>query len=93
MPAVRHQALGIHSLDGELHRYVLVAGRRELAFDSLAQFEGALELDAKPRPELLGVGKRSPNTRAWRSQDDLSLDAVGGRLMQLHGCIVPVRSG
>src|ERR1700682_5199826 len=61
MPAIRHQALGIHSLDEELDGEVLIAGRCDLAFDPRAWFEGTMELTAKPRAELLGVGQRAPN--------------------------------
>src|SRR5712691_1319330 len=88
MPAVRHPALGIQPLDGDLDGHVPVAGQRDLAMGMPAWSEGTLDLHAEPGAELLGVGKCPPDSRAWCAQKDLFLDAVRG-VMQLHGCILP----
>src|SRR3989475_7611457 len=87
MPAVRHPALGIHPLDGDIDGHLPMAGQRDLAVDTPAWREGTFELHAKPGAELRGVGKRTPDTRLGCAQNDLFLDAVG-RVMQLHGCIL-----
>src|SRR5438309_6204305 len=50
VPAVGEQALRIHSLDKHLQLDVLIAGRRDMTFDSLARSEGAVELHFEPGP-------------------------------------------
>src|SRR4029077_19326745 len=87
MPAVRHPALRIHPFDGELQGHVLMARRSELAPNPGARHKGTVELDTKPRAELLGVDKSGPDAGARCPQNDLFLDTVGG-VMQLHGCIL-----
>src|SRR6266571_9137595 len=87
MPAVRHPALGIHPLDGDLDGHLPMAGQCDLALDTSARREGTLELHAEPGAELLCVGKRTPDTRLGCAQNDLFLDAVRS-VMQLHGCIL-----
>src|ERR1700682_2014273 len=87
MPAVRHAALGLHPLEGDLDGDVPMAGQRDLAMGTRAWCEGTFKLHTEPGAELFGVGKRAPNTRAGCAQHDLFLDAVCG-VMQLHGCIL-----
>src|SRR5258708_2029157 len=88
MPAVRHPALGIHPLDGDLDGHLPMAGQGDLAVDTPVWRKVTFELHAEPGAELLGAGKGTPYTRLGCAQNDLFLDAVGS-VMQLHGCILP----
>src|SRR2546429_7098053 len=87
MPAVRHPALGIRPLDGDLDGHVPMARQSDLAMGTRAWCEATFKLHAEPGAELFGVGKRAPDTRAGCAQNDLFLYAVGS-VMQLHGCIL-----
>src|SRR5207245_4612489 len=64
-----------------------MVGQRDLAVDTPAWCEITFQLHAEPGAELLGVGKRTPDTCLGCAQNDLFFDAVGG-VMQLHGCIL-----
>src|SRR3981189_51331 len=88
MPAVRHPALGIHPLDGDLDGHLPMSGQRDLAADAPAWREVTFELHAEPGAELIGVGQCAPGPRLGCAQKDLFLDTVCS-VTQLHGCILP----
>src|SRR5208283_3767586 len=87
MPPKGEQPHGFDSLDRELETEALVGllalgdfrvhGRRYNPSGHLfARCEGAVELDAEPAAELLGVADRAPYALARCAQQDSFLDTV-----------------
>jgi hypothetical protein len=99
MPAERKQAFGFDRFDGDFEGHPLVwflglchlginRGRTDDAAHDRTLLEGAVELDAKPVAELLGIDERAPHSCTRSSQGDLLLDPVGdgSSHMQPLGC-------
>src|SRR5262245_5622040 len=89
MPAPGEEALGLHALDGDVPRQVLVARVRDLPPRAGPRLEGdALELDPKPAAKLLRVRERPPHTGPRGAEQDLLLDPIGSAHMQPPGCML-----
>ena len=88
MPAEGKQPLRFDAVDGELELETLVGllgfgdlrvdgSRHNLSNRRRARDKGAVELDAEPAAELLGVANRAPHALARRVQQNFLLDAIG----------------
>src|SRR6266571_3052170 len=90
MPAPGEHPRGLHALDGDVPRQVLVAPVGDLPLHAGPRGEGAGQVDAEPLAELLRIRERAPHPRAGCAQQELLFDAIGGARahMQPPGCIL-----
>src|SRR6266508_1005138 len=88
VPAPGEQPLGLHPLDGDVPRHVLVALVGDGPAHAGAWREGAFHFDGEPRAELRGVAEGAPHAGARDAQQNLPLDAIraGRAHMQPPGC-------
>src|SRR5260370_8565023 len=81
-------AFGMYSVEWDVGGRRARAGQCEVGMGASAWGEGTVELYGEAGAEFLGIGRRPPDSRGGRAQNDLFLDPVCS-VMQLHGCILP----
>jgi hypothetical protein len=79
VPAERQQSFGLDTIDGDLERHVCPVRIEDPPAEVRARLEGTVEADAEPLAEALGVAKRLPDARQGGAQQDLLVNAIGGR--------------
>src|SRR5271166_2694257 len=91
MPCVREIGSGFYGLYYDLHSYVLIPGKGELATDRLSRHKWSIHVDQKPFAKLTGVGERLPDAVNRGRQFDALLDSILCRAIfhkeQPPGCI------